>query len=154
MSPHLFFAEDDVQLISPKTLREFVLPALRKLKAGLTTARKVKVHICGDGTRHFKTLRDEIGAYEFDTGFPVDFGNLRQEMGTEVILWGGPNIMILKDGTPEQVHTETERILHSGVCDGGRFILREGNNLAPRTPVRNLAAMYEATRAYTGLSRS
>ncbi|MFN2291518.1 MAG: hypothetical protein ACK2UC_10045 [Anaerolineae bacterium] len=85
------------------------------------SALRVKVHICGDGTRHFKTRHDEIGAYEFDTGFPVDFGGLRQQLGPEVTLWGGPDIMVLKDGAPEQV--------------------------------RNLAAMDEATKAYTGLSR-
>jgi uroporphyrinogen-III decarboxylase len=153
MSPDLFFAKDDVQLISHRMLRAHVLPAQRRLRVGLKTVERIRVHICGDGTRHFKTLRDEIGAYEFDTGFPVDFGGLRQELGPEVTLWGGPNIMILKDGTPEQARAETERILHSGVCDGGRFILREGNSLAPHTPIRNLAAMCEAARAYTGPSR-
>jgi hypothetical protein len=150
VSPDLFLAEDDVPLISPAALKEFVLPALRKLKARLTSAEQIKVHICGDGTRHFRTLKDELGVYEFDTGFPVNFGQLRQQLGPEATIWGGPDVMILKDGTPAQVEEETTRILDSGVCAGGRFILREGNNLAPHTPPANLSAMYEAARGWKG----
>jgi len=32
--------------------------------------------------------------------------------------------------------------------DGGRFVLREGNNLAPCTPLENIEAMYEAGKLY------
>jgi hypothetical protein len=35
-----------------------------------------------------------------------------------------------------------------GITHGGRFILREANNLSPRTAVENVAAMYEAAREY------
>ena len=38
----------------------------------------------------------------------------------------------------------TRDILTSGIMEGGRFILRDANNLAPRTPEANLAAMYRA----------
>jgi uroporphyrinogen-III decarboxylase len=41
---------------------------------------------------------------------------------------------------------ETRRILDSGVLEGGRFVLREGNNLAPHTPFENLEAMYQTAR--------
>lgn len=147
-APDLFFADDAIQLISTRMLKTFLLPAYRKLKAALTTADRVKVHLCGDATRHFKTLRDELGAYEFETGFPVDFGWLRQELGPEVTIQGGPNVILLRDGSPDEVRAETERILHSGICQGGRFILREGNNLAPHTPAANLAAFYETARQF------
>lgn len=150
ISPDLFMAEDDVQLISPALLDEFLMPALGKLKAGLTSAGRIKIHICGDGTRHFRPLKEKLGVYEFDTGFPVDFGQLRHQLGPEVTIWGGPDVMTLKDGTPAQVADETTRILDSGVCAGGRFVLREGNNLAPYTPPANLSAMYEAARSWTG----
>ena len=32
--------------------------------------------------------------------------------------------------------------------EGGKFVLREGNNLAPFTPVANVAAMYAACKAF------
>jgi hypothetical protein len=145
----MFFADDAIQMISPKMLKEFILPAYRKLKAGITTAERIKVHLCGDATRHFKTLRDEIGVYEFETGFPVDFGWLRQELGPDVLIHGGPSVLLLHEGTPDNVRQETRRILNSGVTAGGRFVLREGNNLAPYTPFANLKAMYQEARHFS-----
>jgi len=54
--------------------------------------------------------------------------------------------MILKTGTPQEVAQETDRILNSGILEGGKFVLREGNNLAPYTPFANLDAMYQKAR--------
>ncbi len=143
----MFFADDSIQLISPKMLRDFMLQVYRKLKAGVTNAEKVKVHLCGDASRHFKILKEEIGCNDFETGFPVDFGKIRQQLGPEVTIHGGPNIMLLRDGTPKKVAVEVQRILESGILEGGKFILREANNLAPRTPFENLNAMYQTARS-------
>lgn len=142
------YADDAVEMISTKMLREFVLPAHRKLKAALTTADRLSIHLCGDATRHFKLLRDELGVYSFDTGFPVDFTWLRQELGPEVEILGGPRVTLLLQGTPAEVAAETQRILESGIMAGGRFILREANDLAPGTPRENLAAMYRTAREF------
>jgi hypothetical protein len=152
LAPTLFYADDSIQMISGEMLAEFVLPAHARLKAGVTSADKVKIHLCGDATRHFKALKEHIGVFHFETGFPIEFGQVRQDVGPEVILEGGPNIMLLKDGTPAAVTAETERIFNSGVLEGGNFILREGNNLAPGTPLDNLAAMYQAARHYRYLT--
>lgn len=147
--PDMFFADDAIQLISTKMLRQFLLPVYRKLVEEVAPGERVKIHLCGDATRHFKTLCDEIGAREFETGFPVDFGNLRRELGPDITIQGGPNIMVLLNGKPQEVREETRRILNSGIMEGGRFILREGNNLAPRTPFASLEAMYEEARSFS-----
>jgi hypothetical protein len=154
VAPDLFFADDAIQMISTEMLVAFVLPVYRRLKAALTTAERIKIHLCGDATRHFRLLKEELGAYDFETGYPVDFGWLRRELGPEVTIHGGPSAIFLRQATPEQVRTETERILNSGICQGGRFVLREGNNLVPGTPLANLEAMYETARAWSppGLS--
>ena len=154
VAPDLFFADDAIQMISGEMLVEFLLPVYRKLKAALTTAERIKIHLCGDATRHFRLLKEELGVYDFETGYPVDFGWLRRELGPEVTIHGGPSAIFLQQATPEEVQTETERILNSGICDGRRFVLREGNNLAPGTPRANLEAMYETARAWSppGLS--
>jgi uroporphyrinogen-III decarboxylase len=142
------YADDDVQLLSTDMVREFIIPVHRKLKAALTTAGRIAIHLCGNATRHFKLLRDVLDVYSFDTGFPVDFTWLRQELGPEVEILGGPRVTLLHDATPEQVAAETQRILGSGIMDGGRFILREANDLAPGTPLANLAAMYQTARTH------
>jgi hypothetical protein len=140
------YADDAIQMLSTKMVREFVLPAHKKLKAALTTADRIHIHLCGDATRHFKLLRDELGVYSFDTGFPIDFTWLRQELGPEVEILGGPRATLLVNGTPDEVAGEASRILQTGVMAGGRFILREANDLAPVTPIANLEAMYQAAR--------
>jgi uroporphyrinogen-III decarboxylase len=144
----LWFADDALQMISVRMARQFLLPVYRRLKAEMTTAEHLKVHLCGDATRHFRWLNEEVGVNDFETGFPVDHGRIRRDLGPDVTIHGGPTVMVLRDGSPEAVAAETQRILDSGVCEGGRFVLREANNLAPRTPSANLAAMYETARAW------
>ena len=145
----LFFADDAIQMISTRMLEQFLLPLYQKYKSAITSAEKIKIHLCGDASRHFKILKDELGVFDFETGFPIDFGKIRNQLGPEVTINGGPNIMLLKDGTAEQIKSETRRILESGVCEGGRFVLREGNNLAPHTPFNNLNAMYQEARNFS-----
>ena len=145
----LWFADDNLSLLSVKMAREFMLPVYRKLKAGMTTAEHARIHLCGDATRHFRWLKEELGVNDFETGFPVDHGRIRRELGPDVTIHGGPTVMVLRDGSPDEVRAETQRILDSGVCEGGRFVLREANNLAPHTPFANLAAMYETAREWS-----
>lgn len=142
------FADDSVQLISTQMYVEQVLPHHKKLVRAFSDGSRGSIHLCGNATRHFPTIRDELNVYSFDTGFPVDHGQLRRDLGPEVEILGGPSVPFLCQATPEQVREETKRILHSGIMEGGRFILREGNNLAPGTPSENLMAMFEAAKEF------
>ncbi|OGF48676.1 MAG: hypothetical protein A2044_08055 [Candidatus Firestonebacteria bacterium GWA2_43_8] len=142
----LGFADDSIANISTEMFKEFVLPYHKQLQAELSEGERGSIHLCGDATRHFKTLRDELNVYQFDTGFPVDFGWLRKELGKDVTINGGPNINLLIQNDIPAVVTETKRILSSGIMEGGKFIIREGNNLAPRTPMQNLWKMYETVK--------
>jgi uroporphyrinogen-III decarboxylase len=141
-------ADDSIQLLSCEAYREFVLPAHKRLLSELAGPGPHSIHLCGDATRHFKTIRDELNVMAFDTGFPVDFGRLRQDLGPDVQINGGPSIQFLLRATPDEVREEVRRILSTGVAEGGRFVLREGNNLAPGTPVANVSAMYHAAREF------
>ncbi len=143
-----WMADDSIALISTRMFREFILPCLRRIYDAFATPTGRGIHLCGNAQRHFVILRDELGISAFDTGFPIDFARLRRELGPEVTIQGGPHIELLRTGTPEQVVEETRRILQSGILEGGRFILREGNNLAPGTPLENTEAMYRAAREY------
>jgi uroporphyrinogen-III decarboxylase len=140
------FADDSIALISAEMYREHVLPHHRRLLAALASDTPRSIHLCGDATRHFRTIRDELNVQSFDTGFPVDFGRLREELGTQVRLQGGPHVELLRTATPHKVRQETTRILQTGILDGGFFVLREGNNLAPYTPLENTEAMYDVGR--------
>jgi uroporphyrinogen-III decarboxylase len=74
-------------------------------------------------------------------------------IGPDIQINGGPTIMLVKDGTPQEIDIETRRICESGVLEGGRFILIAANNLAPCTPVENIAALYAAGKIYGKIRR-
>ena len=57
------------------------------------------IHLCGNVMRHMKTLRDELNIRTWDSGFPVDFARMREELGPGVQINGGPGIMLLLHGT-------------------------------------------------------
>ncbi|NUP99973.1 MAG: hypothetical protein HUU35_08975 [Armatimonadetes bacterium] len=142
------FADDSIQLLSPAQYREHILPHHRRLVEAFSEGGPNSIHLCGDATRHFKTLRDELNIQSFDTGFPVDFAALRAELGPDVQIQGGPSVPFLCTHGPAGVRQEVKRILESGVLEGRRFVLREGNNLAPEVPLANAVALYEAGREF------
>jgi len=140
------FADDSIALLSADTYREFVRPCHKRLLAELAGAGPHSIHLCGDATRHFPRLMQELNIKSFDTGFPVDFAWLRKTLGPEVTFRGGPPVAVFLHGTPPQVAEATRRILISGIMQGGKFILGEGNNMSPRTPLANMDACYLAAK--------
>ena len=143
-----FFADDAIALISRDHYREFVYPYHKRIFDEFSTGKAAAMHLCGDATRHFKYISDKLNVSLFDTGFPVDHGALRRELGPGVTIQGGPTVMLVQCGTPQAIAGEVERICGSGVMDGGKFVMIAANNMAPMTPVENIEALYEATKAY------
>jgi len=145
-------ADDSIQLISTSMYEEYLLPLHELVYRSFSTTTLADhrrfIHLCGDATRHFKTIKEKLGVYSFDTGFPVDHGHLREELGEEVEISGGPRVDLLLGGTPAACAAETKRILQSGIMRGGRFILQEANNLPPCVPMENLQAVYATCLEY------
>ena len=141
-------ADDSIQLISTKMYKEAVMPHHTKLLGAFDNTGPNSIHLCGDSTRHFSTIRDELNVMSFDTGYPVDFKWLRGSVGPDVQIYGGPSVPFLECATPDEVTDEVERILCSGIMEGGRFVLREGNNLGPGVSLENAWAMYDAGKKF------
>ncbi len=141
--PVFHSADDSVEMLSADQYREFVLPQHRRLYDAFCPDGERGIHLCGNAQRLFPLLKQELNITHFDTGFPVDFAQFRREMGPEVLLSGGPRAPLFVEPMPDVLLAETERILASGICTGGRFILQEGNNLPPRTPLPYCRAFYE-----------
>ncbi len=143
------FADDAIQMLSSNMYREFVLPCHKRLRDALCTREQGgSIHLCGDASRHFTTLRDELGIQSFDTGFPIDFAKLRSDLGPDIEIKGGPHVELMRSGTPQKITERAREILESGIMNGGRFVLREGNNLAPGTPLENVQALYDVARTF------
>lgn len=147
-TPGYGFADDAIQSISTAMYRDLVMPFHRQIIETFSEGEPNSIHLCGDATHHFKTLRDEMNIRSFDTGFPIDFRWVRGQVGPGVEIKGGPSIMFLQTASPQEVREEVKRILTSGIMEGGRFTLREGNNLPPGVPVENIWAMYETVREF------
>lgn len=143
-------ADDSCALISTKMYTECILPHHRAWYDSGPADPDRLIHLCGDATRHFKTIHEELGVTSFDTGYPIDFGTMREELGPEVELTGGPEVALLLEETPDAVYQRCQSILESGVKEGGRFILQEANNLPPLVPPENLDAMYSACLDFGG----
>lgn len=144
-----WFADDSILLLSKEMYKEYVLPYHKRLAEGLSTMEeRGGVHLCGDATRHFKTIRDELNVYTFDTGFPVNHRELCLELGPEVTIQGGTNAQLIYGGTPEEIDRESKRIIEEVKPVSKNFIFRDGNDIPPYTPLENIAALYEACKKY------
>jgi hypothetical protein len=151
--PGYGFADDAVVLLSLDQYREFVFPYHRRMAEEFSDGGRISVHLCGDATRFFRFLRDRLNVYSFDTGFPVDHGWLRRELGPEVEIRGGPPVMLLKDGPVAAIRDRVREICGSGIMEGGKFVLIAANNMAPSTPVEHVAALYETARQFGRYAR-
>lgn len=142
------FADDMIALISNETYIEMVLPHHKRLIEELAPNASARgIHLCGDSCRHFKTIKEELKVTSFDTGFPVNFDTLRDSIGNDACISGGPKCNLFLESKKELV-SETIRIAKSAVANLGSFTMREGNNLPPLVPDENLEAFYEAATKF------
>ena len=141
-------ADDAIQMLSTETYKACVLPYHKRFFEALYGEGPHGMHLCGNVQRHLPTIIQELNVHQFDTGYPIDFETLRDEVGEKVLIQGGVHIGILRNGSVGDVVTETRRILDSGITRGGKFILKEANNMPPCVPLENLWAMYETVREY------
>ena len=145
-------ADDSIQLLSADMYEELILPLHEWWYSAISdttpASQRRSIHLCGDVMRHLPILHQKLGVVSFDTGFPIDHGRLRRELGPDVEISGGPHAALLSNGTPDDCAKQTKEILQSGIKEGGRFILQEGNNLPPCCPMENLRAVYETCLEY------
>jgi uroporphyrinogen-III decarboxylase len=141
-------ADDAVQFLSTRTYREKVLPYHRRFLSALYGEGPHGIHLCGNVQRLFPVLIQELNIKSFDTGFPIRFDTLRAEIGEDIEIQGGVPVGELVTESPQAVFQKTKTILASGIARGGKFILKEANDLAPCTPIANMQAMYAAVKTF------
>lgn len=142
------FADDSIELISTDMYKEFVLPYHERLLKEFSKGGPNSIHLCGKVQRHLKILKEFLNIKTFDLGFPTDMGKAREELGEDVLLIGNISPILLKDGPAEKIKEAVEKLCKSGVKKGGKFILHDGNNCAPCTPVSHFKIMYEIGKEF------
>ncbi|MGQ9514479.1 MAG: uroporphyrinogen decarboxylase family protein [Thermoproteota archaeon] len=139
------FADDSIQLLSPKAYERFVLPLHKEIVKTFCTGRP-SIHLCGDINHLLEIIRRELKIKSIDSGYPLDLKKARDILGDDVVIRGNLHVMTLLNGPMEKIRAETLQILQSGVLKGKMFIFGEGNNVAPLTPAENMNYAYRIVR--------
>jgi len=146
-------------VISPRFLREFYFPHVRRSIEPLREARFRTVwHSDGD----FRPIVDDLlacgvsGFQGFQEAYGVDIADLARRRtldGERLTLWAGPSVTTtLPFGTVEDVQRDVERIIDTLAAECALFIL-PANNILPDCPVDNVVAMYRHAAEYRRPSR-
>lgn len=143
-------AEDTAQIMSPHMFREFCVPYTGRLLdtfgGGFQDGRGL--HMCGQSTHLHRCLVDDLHISSFNIfGYMVDPQVAARNLGGRIYLWGNINPMLMLNGTREQVKQAALAALEA-MAPGGGFMLGDGANVCPGTPLANLAALTEASQEY------
>jgi len=143
-------AEDSAQILSPHLFSEFCIPytgmMFERFGAGLKFGRGI--HMCGDSAHLLPSLKNELRMTHFDIfGYLVPPKVAAKELGGSILLWGNLNPMLMRDGSPDQVRQAAQECLEALAPCGG-FMLGDGANICPGTPLESFQAVMEAARAY------
>lgn len=140
------FTDDLAAALSPEVYEEFVLPYDKRLRDHFQG--RVSLHMCGNTDHLLRYFVEDLRIHEFQGfGWQVDKEKVASIMGGKVVLLGNINPLTILNGTQEQVKEETRRAIEIfGPCKG--YIVQDGNNIAPGSPIENINAMYEAAVEY------
>ena len=145
--PKDFAWTDDLAVsLSEEVYRELVLPFEKKLRFHFDGY--LSLHMCGKSDHLLKTFLQDLEIHELQGfGYQVDLDFIASIMGGKVVLVGNVDPMLIQSGSPQDV-LETCRIVIEKLAPLGGFILQDGNNIPPGTPISNINMMMEAAERY------
>ncbi len=124
-------------LLSPRAYREFGLPYEQRIIRAIHEAGgKVKLHICGNTTRHLADMA-QTGADIVDVDWMVPYAEAIRLMPGISVNGNFDPVGVLLQGTPEQV-AEAVRACHAARDD--RSMISAGCEVPVGTPAENLLA--------------
>ncbi len=143
-------SEDSAQIVSPEVFREFCVPYGNVLYdafgSGLVDGRGM--HMCGKSTHLHQPLLEDLRITSLNAfGYEVEPKIAADNLGGKVYLRGNVNPMLMLDGSKEEVKQAAKDCLEELAPCGG-FVLADGANVCPGTPVENVRALVEAAEEY------
>jgi len=138
-------------LISPKDLREFVLPGHKALaKLAHDAGRPYIMHSCGNLVRIMDDLLEDIkidGKHSFEDVIE-DVREDKLLYGDRLSLLGGVDVDFLCRANEAQIRQRVDDILEHCLPGGGYF-LGTGNTVANYIPLENYLIMLDEGRKFT-----
>jgi len=143
---HLGLGCDAAEMLSEQMYRRFVLPYY--LRCYETFPGRRELHMCGAIDHLIPLLADEIKITHLNGfGSVADPRLLAKHMGRRVVMSGGLDPVLLLKGPVDAIREQTWHYLGVLATRGG-YILQDGNNVAPGTPLEHLRAVVEAAEQY------
>jgi len=146
-TPRDFSWTDDLAVsLSADSYRELVLPFEKELRFHFDG--RASLHMCGRSDHLLDIFADDLRIHEYQGfGYEVDLIRIARVMGGRVVLLGNVNPMLIRSGTAAQVREATRRVIEVLAPLRG-FIVQDGNNIPPGSPLENINAMMEAAEMY------
>ncbi len=142
----LAWTDDLAASLSAQAYRSLVLPFEKELRFHFDG--RASLHMCGRTDHLLETFTGDLRIDEYQGfGYEVDLGRIAGVMGGKVVLLGNVNPMLIRSGTPAQVREAIRRVLEVLAPLKG-FIVQDGNNIPPGSPLVNINAMMEAAETY------
>jgi uroporphyrinogen decarboxylase len=142
----LAWTDDLAVSLSRRMFEEIVLPSEKRLRDHFEGW--AMLHMCGRSDHLLKVFRDGLRIHELQGfGYEVDLDRVADVLGGRVVLLGNVNPMLILSGTPEEVRQATRRVIEK-LAPGRGFIVQDGNNIPPGSPLENINAMMEAAERY------
>jgi len=140
------FGCDGGEMLSPASFDTFLTPYHQRLYEHFGGERSI--HMCGRIDHLLDVLVDR---WQIDAltgfGWSTDKHLLAEKLGGKVKLHGGVSCQVLERGTPGEVREAALEAL-SILAPKGGYMLCDGYNVAPGTPIENLQAMVDAAVEY------
>ncbi len=137
--------EHDVQMMSPKHIKEFSLDYLPRI---LNIYNYNILHICGDVSRHLEVnaayLRELRGLNTINVGPKVDIAQTQDLLEGKIGVAGNiDHIELLPLQTPQEVEESVRAAIKASGGDS-RFMVAPGCEITSDTPVENIKAFVRA----------
>jgi len=143
-------ADSKGPLFSPKILRDFFFPYLKKFIQECKSKDVVVMkHTDGD----VYPILDELVNFGIDGLHPMepgvmDIGKVKELYGERIFLRGNVDcVHILPYGTEDKVRADVRRCIDAG-AKGGGFILSDSNSLHSNVKTENIKIMVDEARRY------
>ncbi len=145
----MFIGDDGIAQMSPRHFEEFALEPLKQLSDHIHgRGLKVMAHNCGKVDHLLKNWIEDVGIDRFiGFSYQIEKENIRDILGGKASIIGGIDTTILHDGQPSEVREDVRKALVI-LKDVPGFVLMDGHNVAPGSPVENLNTMTDAAREF------
>jgi [methyl-Co(III) methanol-specific corrinoid protein]:coenzyme M methyltransferase len=128
-----------LDLTSPRIYEDLILPAQRRLIAGIRAP--VILHVCGTNTKILHLL-SRSGAAALSLESKTDLGKAVAE-GSSAVIGGVAPVEVLLHGTTEDVRRASTECLEAGV-----HVLAPGCGIPVNTPIENLQEMVRVAHGW------